>query len=257
MRLLKEKIVLIVLFSLCEFTCLFAQGDTSIEVNVINSVIADLYHLGYCERIVQEPYYAIKDYKIVGGKLISDSSSITEEYKVYCRYCINKNELRQLDLQLYVSDSLFDLNLRDHKKYLLDHLTGLKEYKQLVKRWKKMESRPLNPGSLVQNSLIVYTERIDENKKFTVNQGFFDTLKNINIHILPSKSFIPNWNYEAGTYPIGNLYISRIIFNTEKSIGIFKYVFLGRSECGYDAFVMVKKIENKWKIIKIINSGVF
>lgn len=225
-----------------------SQNNRSIEMDVINSILIDIYSVGYGEKVVQLPYIACRDFKT--DTIIDNCKSIPKEYRIYCKNCVNIDEFDTLNLIMYVEDTLIDLDITDNKNYLISKLDENSEFIEFIKSAKKINKRYFTVDSLFQNQVKAIFST--DTNKYTK-----DTITNIEILFNSERPSRIYDGLNGNSYIIGLLIFSRIVFNETKDLGLLRYTFLCDPNCGYRKYVLIKLVNDKWKIVKIIDNGVF
>jgi len=128
---------------------------------------------------------------------------------------------------MFVIDTLKELILQPVKNLIISEIdTANMFYYELLD--KSISKRTFNIDSIYQPNVVFryYSELPDT---FKCNYGFIDN-----------------------EFWIGSLGFSRILMDREKEIGIFYFGYQGSCTCGYGGYFLIRKINNRWRIIKKI-----
>lgn len=145
----------------------------------------------------------------------------------------NKKKEKRSPLIIRVNDSVKE---KEDKKYLFEKikkLLSLKEYQSLINnpKNKNRESFKINISTL----------EIDKNKYELIYESSLEKVR----EILDDKERLS-----------GICYLSRILFNEERTIGVFSLSVVHSGLDGIGVFVLIKKENDKWVIDKIIEDWV-
>lgn len=234
-----------------------SQNENINEIKIVNSLLFDLYNIGYCEKVINLPYYACNDYSTENDTFVDNCNTIPTEYKIYCKTCINRTDLNSMDLVMHVDDTLRNLDLSEVEKYLLKKVGKKSQFKKIITKSKNINQKSFCIDSLKQEKLKILITGINKNKEYNYADFKYDTLINPKIHFINKRLLSEKYGKNNNTYIIGYLSFSRIIFNKKHDLGIFKYTFFSGYNCGYISFVLIKFENNNWIIDDIIDIGAF
>jgi hypothetical protein len=219
-------------------SCSQVQPQIINEIKIYNSLIDSLYGLQTCFKIINPPFYRCCDVDTLSGKdyiKCCESSSVPKKYRVYCSICVNKQQFDTLNVLMIVSDSLLSLDIRKDKKFLLSRIDKNSAYYDFIKTIKhSIASRKLTADSLRQ-----------QNIKFIAAADFDES------------GFTRDFGKREKQIFLGYLNFSRIYIDPNKGLGLFKVDWLGGSMCGYNRYFLIHRVDDVWKIYKIIWVGVY
>ena len=208
------------------------------ELTIFNSLLDSIYDINTCQKIIYPPYYkCCNQDTLYGDKMVAccQTSSISKEYRVYCSYCMNKQEFDSLNQIMVINDSLMTLDIIKSKKYLLTKIPKTSRFYDFIKNIKKpLRTRGFSLDSLRQGNI-----------KFT-------TLEEFN-----NSKYEHRFGKTGKQVLLGYFSLSRIYADKSKDIAIFKMDWVGGGTCGYQKLILIYREGDTWKIEKQIGLGVY
>jgi len=212
-------IILVLLFS-CGNTKKEIKEDLN-EISVYNDLLDTLYSIKFCHFSMIHPEHLP----------VKPSKDYIEKYNAALAKF--KADLDSTQLRVYVYDSLYQLDLKTNKEFLLERLDSKDSlYKKLiVNNTKSLASRLFHVDSLAQKGILFKNMREvkDEFKYGQVDDGL----------------------------NIGVASFSRICFNKSYDTGICYFTYIGSPKCGYGKYLLIKKEDEKWVLHKSIKDVVY
>ena len=222
MRKLKFIFTLIISFTI--FSCEKKNSQLEIEKEIINNLFVEMVDSIHKDPRIYLTFPPFPDiiYDQKGNKIGVDST----DYKIEIIKYNNHEKLRKNDtskLVIGVSEKIYKPSEYENKSIEL--------YFKTLKLQIDTTSNPTETK--------IDLEKFKDNKKFRFKH----------LSEFPEGANILNNN---GTFKFsGGIAFSKIIFDKRKQIGILCGNYLCEPRCGIGYLIIIKKINNKWKIKKI------
>jgi hypothetical protein len=157
------------------------------------------------------------------SKIIAFVPDSLKEFKMPYSY-LNEN-LDSNNLKLF-QDLILDTLILPTTSYNLDSLKSKKIF------FERLPFHRTDLDSISQDSLYKYYDKVTE-----------------------------YWQHHVGRqignkYYIGTIDLSRVKFNRDSTLCALECGYLAQSKCGYGNYILLKKINGKWTILKTIGSWV-
>jgi hypothetical protein len=164
-----------------------------------------------------------------------EKSSVSEQYRIYCQSCANKQDFDTSNVLMVVTESLSTLDIKQDKKYLLLQVDKNSVYYDFIKSIKKpVASRLLQADSIKQQNIKFITEKEFDKKGYVHRYGKY------------TKQIL-----------LGYFDFSRIYIDSEKGMGLCKINWVGGGTCGYNKYFLIYREGDNWKLYKRIWKGVY
>ncbi|TDD73623.1 hypothetical protein [Flavobacterium caseinilyticum] len=220
----KLKIIFTIIISFAILSCEKRNSSLEIEKEIINNLFVEMVDSIHKDPRIYLTFPPNPDiiYDQKGNKIGVDST----EYKIEIIKYNNDEELRKKD----TSKLLFGVSEKIYRP-------SEYEYKSIESYFKTLKLQIDTTSNSTESKIDL--EQFKNNKKFRFKY----------LSEFPIGANILN---NDGTFKFsGGIAFSKIIFDERKQIGILCGNYLCEPRCGIGYLIIIKKINNKWKIKKI------
>ncbi|WP_299680432.1 hypothetical protein [uncultured Tenacibaculum sp.] len=203
----------------CSSTKYNQQIQASSETQIINSLLDSIYTIKLCYPDYRFSNKSNKKFRVNKRRL----SSIEERDTIQKIVLLKDNSLDELFLE------------EKTKSYVKRRLGETSIAYQVIKNSEKLVSLQFNPELLKQKRVEFLTKKQAE-------------FRNINTSRFGKQDSILN---------VGFMYFSRVYYSPKHNYGFFKYTYIGRGTCGFNALIFFSKKKEKWHYEQTFGLGVF
>ncbi|MDA3882624.1 MAG: hypothetical protein PF481_05030 [Bacteroidales bacterium] len=193
------------------------------EYQIINTLLPQLYHIRYCNQ-VREKLLALKKYDTV------------QYNRIKHKYFFSEIEIDTIKKFVrFWHDSLTQIDITQHRAYILSKFDSLSnEYKYFKELECIKKDIEIDNKKIIQDGVEFTTKAIALEKGYPERFGKNETI----LHL-------------------GLMGFTRVYYSKIMNVGFFHYGYLGGSTCGYTEYIVFTKENEKWKVVKKIDTGVF
>jgi hypothetical protein len=199
------------------------------EVQIFNSLLDSLYSVHYCYSGPLSPKMKFFNRDTNNDQYVQYKIEYEEAKKLF------QARLDKLSQVVIVMDTLTTIDFPKHRDFLLKCFVARNDsvlYDFIEDIPNSILKRPFNTDSLKQGDVKFMPSKYFKKKVLSDQLG---------IH---GKEFF-----------IGIMEFSRIYFDRNKNIGVFSYVYYGKSGCGYVRYIFIKYSDKGWRIYDTVQIG--